>query len=149
MTKVDYDGWIANIGTITLEEIITGFQPNVKTGAITTFTGIVREISDVEDKKVVEIEIEAWEDKADESMRKIAQRIGIAHHLLGVRIVHVAGNIKLGQPIVFVALTSIHRKEAFEALEEIIQAYKNESPVWKKEIYDDGSSKWITTAKAT
>ena len=143
---MDYNGWIAKIGSITLDEIIDDFQPNMKIGAITTFSGIVREISDAENKKVVEIEIEAWEEKADDSMADIARRIGVANELLGVRIVHLEGNIKLGQPIVFVALASIHRKEAFEALEEIIHAYKNESPVWKKEIYEDGSSKWITTS---
>ncbi len=146
---MDYNGWIAKIGSINLDEIINGFQTNMKIGAITTFTGIVREISDAEDKKVVEIEIEAWEDKADESMHNIAHRIGVAHELLGVRIIHLEGRIKLGQPIVFVALASIHRKEAFEALEDIIHAYKNESPVWKKEIYNDGSSKWITTSHPT
>ena len=144
--QLDYNGWIAKIGSINLDEIINDFQTNMKIGAITTFTGIVREISDVEDKKVIEIEIEAWEEKADDSMSNIARRIGETHDLLGVRIIHLEGKIKLGQPIVFVALASIHRKEAFEALEEIIHAYKNESPVWKKEIYDDGSSKWITTS---
>lgn len=144
---MDYDGWVAKIGTITLDEIINSFQPNVHIGAITTFTGIVREISDIEKKKVVEIEIEAWAEKANDSMKDIARRIGIAYKLLGVRIVHLEGNIKLGYPIVFIALASIHRKEAFDALEEIIHAYKNESPVWKKEIYVDGTSNWITTAK--
>lgn len=146
---MDYKGWIAKIGSINLDEIINDFQTNMKIGAITTFTGIVREISDVDDKKVVEIEIEAWEDRADESMSNIASRIGIAYELIGVRIVHLEGRIKLGQPIVIVALASIHRKEAFDALEEIIHAYKNESPVWKKEIYEDGSSKWITTSQPT
>jgi molybdopterin synthase catalytic subunit len=144
---LDYKGWIAKIGSITLEDVINDLQTNHQIGAITTFTGIVREISDVEEKKVVEIEIEAWEEKADNSMNTIAERIGTSHKLLGVRIVHIEGNIKLGEPIVFIALASIHRKEAFEALEEIIHAYKNESPVWKKEVYLDGSSKWITTAK--
>ncbi len=140
-----YNGWIAKVNSISLDDIINDLEINLKIGAITTFTGIVREISDTEEKKVVKIEIEAWEDKADASMKNIAEEIGKKHSLLGVRIIHLEGDIKLGEPIVFVVLASIHRKEAFEALEEIIIAYKNKSPVWKKEIYEDGTSNWITT----
>ena len=142
-----YNGWIAKINSITLDDIINSLGKDTKIGAITTFSGIVREISDTESKRVVQIEIEAWEEKADESMRTIAEEIGAKYNLLGVRIVHLEGDIHLGEPIVFVVLASIHRKEAFEALEEIIIAYKNRSPVWKKEIYEDGTSNWITTAK--
>lgn len=141
-----YNGWIAKVNSISLDDIINDLENNLKVGAITTFTGIVREISDTVEKKVVKIEIEAWEDKADESMKNIAEDIGEKYDLLGVRIIHLEGDINLGEPIVFVVLASIHRKEAFEALEEIIIAYKNKSPVWKKEIYEDGTSNWITTA---
>jgi molybdopterin synthase catalytic subunit len=144
---LDFDGWIAKVNSTNLQDLIDDLQRNLKIGAITTFTGIVREISDVEEKRVIEIEVESWEGKADESMKKIAMQIGKKYELVGVRIVHLEGNIKLGEPIVLIVLASIHRKEAFQALEEIIQAYKNQSPVWKKEIYEDGSSNWITTAK--
>lgn len=142
-----YNGWIAKVNSISLEDVINNLEDDLKIGAITTFSGIVREISDTEDKRVVEIEIEAWEEKADESMKLIAEEIGKKFNLIGVRIVHMEGKINLGEPIVYVALASIHRKEAFEALEEIIIAYKNKSPVWKKELYEDGSSNWITSAK--
>ncbi len=142
-----YNGWIAKVNSISLDTVINDLEDDLKVGAITTFSGIVREISDTEEKRVVQIEIEAWEEKADESMKLIAEEIGKQFNLLGVRIVHMEGVIKLGEPIVYVVLASIHRKEAFEALEEIIIAYKNKSPVWKKEIYEDGSSNWITSAK--
>ena len=73
-------------------------------------------------------------------------RLGKKHGLLGLRIVHITGYLAIGDPIVYVVISSIHRKEAFGALEDIIHAYKNESPVWKKEIYSDGSEKWIRTS---
>ena len=142
-----YNGWIAKVNSISLDQVINDLDDDLKIGAITTFAGVVREISDTEKKRVIQIEIEAWEDKADESMKNIAEEIGTKFNLLGVRIVHLEGNIKLGEPIVFVVLASIHRKEAFEALEEAIIAYKTKSPVWKKEIYEDRTSNWITTAK--
>ena len=71
-----FNGWIAKVNSISLEDIITDLEDDLKIGAITTFSGIVREISDTEKKLVVQIEIEAWEDKADESMKMIAEEIG-------------------------------------------------------------------------
>jgi molybdopterin synthase catalytic subunit len=143
----NFKGWISKINSITLNDIIKDLENNPHTGAITTFTGIVRKNSDYTDKQVVAMEVEAWEEQTTKSMTNIATRIGEKHNLLGLRIVHLEGEIKLGEPIVFIVIASIHRKEAFAALEESINAYKQESPVWKKEIYDDGSGNWIKTAQ--
>lgn len=142
-----FRGWISKVNSITLHDIIEDLEENQYTGAITTFTGIVRKNSDHTDKQVVAMEIEAWGEQTTKSMTEIATRIGEKHNLLGLRIVHLEGEIKLGEPIVFIVIASIHRKEAFAALEESIDAYKRESPVWKKEIYEDGSGNWIKTAQ--
>lgn len=143
----DYKGWIQEVGTITLEELIEDLGDDPRRGAITTFTGVTRADSDHDGATVEKIEIETWEDKSSEVMQQIAKEIGDTYNLLGLRLVHLDGIIKLGEPIVFIVISSAHRQEAFEALEEAIHRYKNDSPVWKKEIYDDGSGKWITTAK--
>ncbi len=140
-------GNVIPIGKIQLQDLINEVMNNTHIGAITTFTGIVRESSDSSDKTVVGLEVEVWEEKGEEAMTQIAREIGEKYNLLGVRIIHLYGNLKLGDPIVYVVLASIHRKEAFMALEEIIDAYKQRSPVWKKEIYSDGSGKWISTSK--
>ena len=144
----DFKGWTAEVGTISLIDIIDDLGVDGKRGAITTFTGVVREDSDASSNKVVQIEVETWEENTSESMQSIAKRLGSKYNLLGLRIVHLFGIIELGEPIVFIVISSAHRKEAFDSLEEIIHAYKNESPVWKKEIYNDGTSNWITTAKS-
>lgn len=141
-----FDGDILPKNSITLTDLINQMGFDEERGAITTFTGLVRSISDNTEKKVVAMEVESWTEKGRESMQKIARRIGEKYGLLGMRLVHLTGRIEIGEVIVLIVLSSIHRKEAFSALEETINAYKNESPVWKKEIYDDGSGEWITTA---
>lgn len=141
-----YDGDILPKNSITLTDLINQMGFDEERGAITTFSGLVRSISDSAEKKVVAMEVESWTEKGQESMQKIARRIGKKYGLLGMRLVHLTGRIEIGEVIVLIVLSSIHRKEAFAALEETINAYKNESPVWKKEIYDDGSGEWITTA---
>ncbi len=118
-----------------------------KIGAITSFVGIVRASSDTETKKVIAMDVEIWEEKGNQMINEIAYDILEKFGLLDIRIVHVYGNLKLGDPIVYVVLASEHRKEGFDALAASIDAYKNDAPVWKKEIYEDGSSSWIRTAK--
>lgn len=143
----DFSGWIQEVGTIQLQDLIGDLGDDPKRGAITTFTGVTRADSDHTGATVTKIKIETWEEKSTEVMQQIAEDIGEQFSLLGLRIVHLDGIIKLGDPIVFIVISSAHRQEAFSALEEAIHRYKNDSPVWKKEIYSDGSSKWITTAE--
>lgn len=142
----DFKGWISPVGSTNLESIIHDLGEDPARGAITTFTGVVRADSDSSRKRVTKIEIESWEGKGTESMNKICEEIGQKYDLLGLRIIHLEGEIGLGDPIVFIVISSAHRKEAFGALEDAINAYKHRSPVWKKEIYDDGTGEWITTA---
>ena len=143
----DYMGRIIPNGTLDIETLYQELENNPATGAFTSFIGVVREISDKSEKKVIGIEVEAWEEKASEKMDAIANEIGNKYKLLGFRLIHVEGMLKIGDPIVYILISSIHRKEAFAAMEEAIDRYKQESPVWKKEIYADDTSKWITTAK--
>ena len=66
-----YDGWIDINNNIDIIKLQNSMEILNKVGSVLTFTGIVRETSIKSDKKVVGIEIETWEDKADEIMRKI------------------------------------------------------------------------------
>ena len=140
-----YDGWIEINNNIDIIKLQNSMEIVNKVGSVLTFTGLVRETSIKSDKKVVGIEIETWEDKADEIMRKIANKIGNNNNLHGIRIVHLKGKMVIGDPIVYIIIYSEHRKEGFIAMEEAIYEYKNNSPVWKKEIYEDLTSQWITT----
>ena len=77
-------------------------------------------------RKVAEIEAEAKE------------RYGVTR----VRIVHRLGRMEIGETSVAVAVSSPHRKEAFEACRFAIDTLKHKAPIWKKEFYADGSS-WL------
>ncbi len=115
------------------------------TGDLITFTGIVRNTSSEDSKTVTHLVVEAW-DEGGFIMENIARRIFEKYSLTLCYIYHLTGTLKIGEPIVYVILGSEHRKEGFEALGEIILLYKKEAPVWKKEVYSDGSEKWISTA---
>ena len=116
-------------------------------GAIVTFTGTVR--GDPKEQHAggittSHIEIEAIEGVSSEHLQRIAAEVEARPGINRVTIVHYTGTFELGEPMVHVLVSSAHRDEGFKALEDIVNRYKKETPLWKKEIYSDGSSRWIS-----
>lgn len=115
-------------------------------GAIVSFTGIVREDAKTRDEnevRTVRIEIDAIEDISSQVLQRIAAEIEVRPGILKVVIIHLTGIFELGDPLVHVFVCATHRQEAFKALEDAVNAYKTETPLWKKEIYSDGTAQWI------
>ncbi len=140
-------GGIFAKGTLKLEDIINAVlkeNHEHQIGAIFTFSGIVRSTSLKSDKKVVAIEIEAWEEKATTELDNLCKRLIQKYHLIDLRIYHATGSFKLDEPLVFIVAASSHRNEGHAVLLEAIEEYKHTVAIWKKEIYSDGSSNWIS-----
>lgn len=109
-------------------------------GALCVFTGVVRNHND--GKSVLHLEYEGYEEMVVSVFAEIEaeakQRFGVTR----VRIVHRLGRMEIGDTSVAVAVSSPHRKEAFEACRFAIDTLKHKAPIWKKEYYADGSS-WL------
>lgn len=109
-------------------------------GALCVFTGVVRNHND--GKAVLHLEYEGYEEMVvsifDEIEREAKERFSVT----GVRIVHRLGRMEIGETSVAVAVSSPHRREAFEACRFAIDTLKHKAPIWKKEFYADGSS-WL------
>ena len=146
-TKVIW-GSILPAGALSFEEIYQTALKNAppETGDLVSFVGIVRQTSIHEKKKVIGLEVEGWEE-GKKIMNDIALKTYESYDLTLSYIIHLTGYIRVGKPIVYVVLGSEHRNSAFDALRYAVELYKKEAPVWKKEIYDDGSGKWISTRK--
>jgi molybdopterin synthase catalytic subunit len=52
--------------------------------------------------------------------------------------------LQVGEISVLVAVGCPHRSEAFEACQYAIDTLKHNAPIWKKEIWQDGSSRWVS-----
>jgi molybdopterin synthase catalytic subunit len=109
-------------------------------GAIVTFEGTVRDHHD--GRKVIAIEYEAYDAMALGQLRSIAQEALDYWQLAGVAIAHRIGPIPIGETAVVIAVSSVHRREAFEACSHIIDRLKDVVPIWKKETTEEGSG-WI------
>jgi len=57
-------------------------------------------------------------------------------------LLHRVGEIHVGDPIVLVAVWTVHRGDAFDACRFVMEDLKSKAPFWKKEILDDGE-RWV------
>ena len=110
-------------------------------GAHSIFLGQVR--SDIiNDRKVVAIDYTTYEEMALEKMHAIRESIFAKYPLTCMHIYHSLDTIAAGEICLFVFTSAIHRKEAIDACEEVVELIKKELPVWGKEIFEDDSHQW-------
>ena len=109
-------------------------------GAVIVFRGVARRHSRGRD--VVHLEYEAYPEMAEKVMAQIGDEIKTRWPISGVAIVHRTGVLEIGQASVVIAVSAPHRREAFEAAQYAIDRLKQIVPIWKKEVWSDGSQ-WI------
>jgi len=132
-------------------------QSSLQAGAVVSFSGYVRDETVTGETVETGITDEAVQDSPPKLLglhlehypgmceKQIALHVDAATArwpLLGVRIIHRVGLLQVGDPIVLVAVSSQHRKAAFEAGEFLMDYLKNEAPIWKRQVTDKGSD-WL------
>ncbi|HEY6909371.1 MAG TPA: molybdenum cofactor biosynthesis protein MoaE [Myxococcales bacterium] len=108
-------------------------------GAVVSFVGTVR--ASTRGKAVVRLEYEAYPDMA---LRIFAAIAAHAREKWGARVAihHRTGALEPGEVSVAIAAAAPHRADAFDACRHAIEALKKDAPIWKREVYPDGSS-WV------
>lgn len=109
-------------------------------GAVIVFRGVARRHS--RGRQVVHLEYEAYPEMAEKVLAQIGTEIQERWPVSRVAIVHRTGVLEIGQASVVIALSAPHRVEAFVACAYAIDRLKEIAPIWKKEVWDDGSQ-WI------
>ena len=109
-------------------------------GAIASFIGLVRDLSD--DSPVAAMTLEHYPGMTEKALRGIVAEAQARWELIGVTIVHRVGELRPGDAIVLVAVASAHRGDAFQACEFIMDFLKTRAPFWKKEQLP-GGSRWV------
>ena len=112
-----------------------------RSGAINIFVGIVKEGGS--EGRVANLYLEAYKDVATEELQKISNEVRDKYGLNEVEIKHAIGMFEVGEPIVYVAIAAPSRRNMYDAMREAIEGYKSRPPIFKKEIYVNGSSKWV------
>lgn len=137
-------------GTFTAQDTINNIKkdPNYhKAGAIGLFIGVVRGET-LEGEKVEKLELEAYEEKANQVLTEICKDLTQKPGIVNVQIHHLLGEFRVGDDLVYVAVAGSHRTDIFPVLREAVERYKSEAPVFKKEqiVNDKGSPSqyWVS-----
>ncbi len=109
-------------------------------GAVCTFVGTTRDHND--GRRVLRLEYEAYPEMALAEMRKIGETARERWPIEEIAITHRIGVVPIGEASVVIAVSSGHRKAAFEACHFAIDRLKQVVPIWKKEHYEGGEI-WI------
>ena len=109
-------------------------------GAVVTFLGTTRD--NFEGKSVLTLEYEAFDEMALKKLEEVRQELIAEFGLEQIAISHRIGTVGIGEISLIIAVGSPHRKDAFYACHKAVDRIKEIVPIWKKEVYQDGS-RWV------
>ena len=111
-----------------------------ESGAVAVFLGVVRDNS--MGRRVLYLEYDAYPEMATRVMRQIAAEAMARWPITDVAMQHRTGRLEIGETSLLIAVSSPHRKAAFEACHHLVDRFKKAVPVWKKEVWEGGEV-WI------
>ncbi len=111
-------------------------------GAIVSFVGTVRGVSQDGSESVKALNYEVYENMALETFQELERTAKASFEIQDTLIIHRIGRLAVSENIVLIAVSAMHRKPAFEACEFIIDELKKIVPIWKKEITEENEY-WV------
>ena len=116
-------------------------------GAIAVFVGVVRDHD--ADKEVTSLTYTAHP-TAESTLRGVVEGVIEAESVEGgeveaVAAVHRIGSLVVGDVAVVVAVACGHRGLAFQLCQRLIDEIKDRVPIWKHQVFADGSDEWVGT----
>jgi molybdopterin synthase catalytic subunit len=116
-----------------------GTRPD--SGAIVTFVGKVRDFNQGEEVKG--LALEHYPGMTEKALADIVAQARGRWPLQECTLIHRIGELRLGDQIVLVGVSSAHRDAAFDACHFIMDFLKTRAPFWKKELTAEGVQRWV------
>jgi molybdopterin synthase catalytic subunit len=128
-----------------IDEEVRRLRSQADTGAVVTFSGLVRELHG--DSEVRALFLEHYPGMTERSLYEIMEQAAQRWPLQVATVIHRIGRLEAGEQIVFVGVASRHRHAAFAACEFIMDYLKTRAPFWKKSLQADGEH-WVEAKAA-
>ena len=114
---------------------------DARRGATALFVGTVRSVN--EGREVVGIEYSAYESMAEREMSVVLDEAEAMNEGVVLVAEHRIGRLEVGEASIAIAAAHAHRARALDALRYAIDEIKKRAPIWKRELYADGSESWV------
>jgi molybdopterin synthase catalytic subunit len=111
-------------------------------GGVALFVGTVR---DHDGGQSVDALDYSAHPSVEATLRSVADDVVARHDLTALAAVHRVGRLEIGDVAVVTAVACPHRGEAFDACRELIDDLKRRLPIWKHQLFGDGSEEWVGT----
>jgi molybdopterin synthase catalytic subunit len=79
-------------------------------------------------------------------LSRVAEKIEASHPIMSLAVVHRTGDLQVGDLAVVAAVGAAHRDVAFAACQALIDELKATVPIWKHQLFADGTSEWVNSA---
>src|SRR5450759_370873 len=126
---------------LSVDEVLVAVR-HPRAGGIATFVGVVRERDHGHGVEALDY---TSHPSAPQVLREIAERLAAGADVIRIAAVHRVGHLEIGDLAVVVAVSAAHRGTAFDVCRELVDTLKSAVPIWKHQIFDDGSDEWVGT----
>jgi molybdopterin synthase catalytic subunit len=109
-------------------------------GGIATFIGVVRGLDHGRGVQALDYTCHS---SAQQVLRELAEQLADHGDVIRLAVVHRVGHLEIGDLAVVVAVSAVHRSAAFDVCRELIDTLKATVPIWKHQIFEDGSDEWV------
>jgi molybdopterin synthase catalytic subunit len=109
-------------------------------GAVVVFSGVVRNHDHGRD--VVSLEY-VGHPSAEQVLRACRDEIAADPLVHAVAVSHRIGELKVGDAALVAAVAAGHRAEAFAACARLVDIVKERLPIWKRQVFPDGTDEWV------
>ena len=127
---------------ISAAHLATLVQDN-KSGAVVTFSGEVRNHDGGKDVSTLTYEIHP---SAQDVLLSVVAEVAANFAINDVAVAHRYGDIAIGECAFAVAVSANHREAAFDACSALVNTVKEKLPIWKHQVFTDGSDQWVNFA---
>lgn len=112
-------------------------------GATVSFSGVVRDHDG--GRSVTELDYHGHPTAAS-VVAEVAAEIAAREDVIAVAVSHRVGLLRVGDVAIVAAVSAAHRRAAFEACSDLVDEVKRRLPVWKRQVFTDGSEEWVGSA---
>lgn len=114
-----------------------------RAGAIVSFSGNVRDHD--HGRTVASLTYEAHPSAAS-VLAEVADAIAARNDVIAIAVAHRVGPIAIGEAALVAAVATAHRQAAFQACSDLVDMTKDRIPVWKHQVFSDGTDEWVNCA---
>ena len=111
-----------------------------RAGAVVSFQGVVRDHDDGRGVTLLEYE---GHPTAAKILREVAEEIAADPDVYAVAVSHRVGPLAIGDIALVAAVSTAHRAAAFAACARLVDEAKARLPIWKRQVFTDGTDEWV------